>query len=394
VRADQKASRAASNLLRVGAKRGVIRFWLGNDPSPYETRLIPDGREVRVESDRFTPFQSGTLVALGFPPLRGVSKGNPRGPKDVVSPNPVIDDLLPLLLGTVDTRVDELKQWLVNVQSRIDSSATPPDEASRASQMRDTFFGIMDQLSPGLGIKFHHVDTRTFEVKVSAGDVEISIDQLSQGMMSLLGWVGALLERMYEIYSTSPKPEGEPALLLVDEISAHMHPEWEYALVPLIRANFEKLQVIATTHSPLVVINSEKGEVFHLYRDGSGIKFDRLTVSFKGLRADQVLTGPAFGLPTTTDPGTAKLRNEYTDLLGKNRDEVQEWRFQEVAHQLALRVPKPHEREEGRAAMVLLEEWMTERIKSKPIEQRQKVMKEAEVYFAQLDAGASQEKQR
>jgi len=43
--------------------------------------------------------------------------------------------------------------------------------------------------------------------------------------------------------------------------------------------------------------------------------------------------------------------------------------------------------------MALLEEWMKERIKSKPIERRQKVMKEAEVYFAQLDAGASEEKQ-
>jgi len=392
--ADPKASKAASNLLRVGAKKGVIRLWLANDPSPFETRLIPDGRGVKVESDRFTPFQSGTIVALGFPPLRGVSRANPRGAKEIVSPNPVIEDILPLLLGAVDNRVDDLKQWLVNVQSRIDSSATPPDEQRRARQMRDTFFRIMDELSPGMQLAFHHVDTRTFEVKVATDGVEISIDQLSQGMMSLLGWVGALLERMYEIYTTSPQPECEPGLLLVDEIAAHMHPEWEYAMVPLIRKNFKQLQVIATTHSPLVVINTEVGEVFHLYRGSAGLTFERLNLSFKGLRADQVLTGPAFGLLTTTDPETAKLRDQYADLLGKNRNPEQEREFRALAERLALRVPRPHEREEGRQAMALLEEWMTERIKAKPVEQRQKVMKEAEVYFAQLDAGAGETDQR
>jgi tetratricopeptide (TPR) repeat protein len=382
---DPKAAKAARGLLRAGVKNGVIRLWLGDDK--YESRLTRDGADVRVECDRFTPFQSGTLVALGFPPLRGVSLRNPEGQKQVESPNPVIDDVLPLLLGAVDSRVDNLKQWLVNVQGRIDSNATPQQEAARARQMRDTFFRIMDELSPGLEVSFDHVDTYTWQVMVLTHGGVIPIDWLSQGMISLLAWVGALLERMYEIHSTSLQPENEPGLVLIDEIAAHMHPEWEYAMVPLIRSNFQNLQVIASTHSPLVVANTRKGEVFYLHRAGNEVKIEKLELSFEGLRTDQVLTGPAFRMPTTLDPETKKLRDEYTTLLGRNRVGQHEERFQQLARQLALRIPKPHEREEGREAIKLLEQWMTERIKSKPLEQRQKVVKEAELYFSQLDTG-------
>jgi tetratricopeptide (TPR) repeat protein len=383
--ADARATKAASGLLRAGERKGAIRLWLGSDL--YESRLVREGPGVKVECDRFTPFQIGTLVALGFPPLRGVSLRNPQGQKAIESPNPIIDDVLPLLLGSVDSRVDGLKQWLVNVQARIDSSSTPVQEATRARQMRDTLFRIMDELSPGLEISFDHVDTRTWQVMVLTQDGVIPIDQLSQGMTSLLGWVGALLERMYEIHSTSPEPEKEPGLLLVDEIAAHMHPEWEYAMVPLIRSNFPKLQVVASTHSPLVVANTQKGEVYHLHRAGNEVKIEKLAVSFEGLRTDQVLTGPAFRLPTTLDPETAKLRDEYTVLLGKQRNIGEEERFQQIARQLALRIPKPHEREEGREAISLLEQWMNERIKSKPLAHRQKVVREAEIYFSQLDTG-------
>jgi tetratricopeptide (TPR) repeat protein len=382
---DPKAARAAATLLRAGARTGAIRIWLGEDR--YESRLIRDGAEVRVECDRYTPFQSGTIVAFGFPPLRGVSLRNPSGPRQVSAPNPMIDDVLPLLLGSIDSRVDTLKQWLVNVQTRIDSTSGSILDRERARQMRGTFFRIMDELSPGLEVSFDHVDTRTFQVMVLTQDGVIPIDQLSQGMTSLLGWVGALLERMYEIHSSSPEPEKEPGLLLVDEIAAHMHPEWEYAMVPLIRKNFEKLQVIATTHSPLVVANSRPGEVFHLRRHRSGVKIERLSMSFEGLRADQVLTGPAFGLETTLDPKTRELRDEYTKLLGMNRDAPQEQRFQDVARQLALKIPKPQEREEARQAVEMLETWMTERFKAKPLEERQKVVREAELYLSQLDGG-------
>jgi tetratricopeptide (TPR) repeat protein len=383
---DPKGAPAASSLLRAGERIGWIRIWLGDDR--YELRLKRAGSDVAVECDRYTPLQTGSLVALGFPPLRGVSFRNPLGPKQIDSPNPVIEDILPLLLGSIDSRVDNLKQWLVNLQTRIESSQTQPQDCSRAVQMRDTFFRIMDELSPGLEVSFDHVDTRTWQVMVLTNDGTVSIDQLSQGMTSLLGWVGALLERMYEIHRLSSNPEQEPALLLVDEIAAHMHPEWEYAMVPLIRSNFPRLQVIASTHSPLVVANTQKGEIFHLHREWNEIKVEKLTISFEGLRTDQVLTGPAFRLPTTLDPETKKLRDDYTVLLGKNRIESEERRFQEIARKLALRIPKPHEREEGREAIELLEQWMTDRIKSKPLEHRLKVIKEADLYFSQLDTEA------
>lgn len=383
--ADDKARSAARHLLRVGQRAGCIRIWIGTDC--YESRLVRDGNDVRVECDRFTPLQSGSLLALGFPALRGASTRSPDGPVAGFESNPVVEDVLPLLTGLVDARIDNLKQWMVNVQARVDSSDSTSESISRNTQMRDTFFRIMDQLSPGLEIRFQGVDPYTWQVMVSTQDGVVPIDQLSQGMSGLLCWVGTLLERMYEIYQTTAKPEGQPALVLVDEIAAHLHPEWEYALVPLIRKNFPNVQVIATTHSPLVVLNSRKGELLHLRREGTAVNVERIEMSFAGLRADQILTSPAFGLPTTLHPDTRRLRDEYQELLGQQRTADQEHRFGDIARQLSLRIPNSQETATGREAVDLLEEWMIERIKDKPEAQRREILKEAALYFSQLDPG-------
>ena len=41
----------------------------------------------------------------------------------------------------------------------------------------------------------------------------------------------------------------------LDEIDAHLHPAWQQQVIPLLRDVFPNLQVLATTHSPLIVSN-------------------------------------------------------------------------------------------------------------------------------------------
>ena len=72
------------------------------------------------------------------------------------------------------------------------------------------------------------------------------------------------------------------------------------ALVPLLKKKFPRLQVVATTHSPLIAGNLERGEMIRLRRDQSGkIEVLPLDEEIQGWRADQILTNPAFGLAST-----------------------------------------------------------------------------------------------
>ncbi len=152
-------------------------------------------------------------------------------------------------------------------------------------------------------------------------------------------------------------PERERALVLVDELDAHMHPEWQKQLVSVMKKRFPQLQVIATTHSPLVVGNMEPGEVIRVQRgsDPSQIEVGPMDSSFQGWRADQILTSQAFGLGTTIDAKTMSLQEEYEALLGKaDRGTADEQRFQELADQLEETIPLSPETSEARQAQELV----------------------------------------
>src|SRR5260221_8130940 len=106
----------------------------------------------------------------------------------------------------------------------------------------------MQEFVPGSKLLRGHVDFNNFDVYVTTDEGEIKVEQLSQGMSSILGWIGPLLQRMYEIHADSQKPEGESAVVLVDEIDAHLHPEWQQRIVKTLQNIFPKAQFLVTTH--------------------------------------------------------------------------------------------------------------------------------------------------
>ncbi len=66
-----------------------------------------------------------------------------------------------------------------------------------------------------------------------------------------------LLQRLYEVNSQVPSPKDASVLVLVDEIDAHLHPSWQRQLLRLLAKTFGGMQLIATTHSPLIVGNAQ-----------------------------------------------------------------------------------------------------------------------------------------
>jgi len=385
---DPKAQESGATLLRVGTGTGSIEIQVGNQR--FVTQLSREGRNVRVRSLALTPLQAGRSVILGFPALRGASSRNPSGPTRGGSPNPEVTDLLPLLEGGVDLRLDGAKQWIVNTQLRAEpSNGTSLEEAQLFTQMRDTYFRLLGDLTPGVEYSFSRIDRQTWQVFVTTQDGEVPIDTLSQGTSSILGWVGTLLQRMFEIHSKSEHPEQEAALVLVDEIDAHMHPEWQQSIVPLLKKHFPRLQVIATSHSPLIVGNLDSEEVYHLRRleETGKVSVERLGVSFKGWRADQILTGPAFDLETTVSQAAQEWMAEYEALYGKTfREPAEEHRLVELKEILRKEIPPHPETPERREALRLIESYMKDQLQSLPRERREKIAAEAGSLLAEIEA--------
>ena len=310
------ALEAGAGLLRTGCGQGLIELQVGS--SLFRTELYRAPDTVRVRSSSLSPVEQGSWVVLGFPALRGMSLAAPSGISHPQAPKPRVEDLLPLLRNQVDARLDDIKQWIINVEARRRTG----DE--RARQMLDRFFGVLSDLTPGIMLEFESVDNSSWEVWVRTDDGVVSIDQLSQGMNSIVAWVGTLLQRMYDIYTDSDDPAAEPAFVLIDELDAHLHPTWQRLLPSLTRNHFPRVQFLATSHSPLVAGSLRQGELFVAERaprassDGTEYLVATVTatdVDPEGLRADQVLTSPLFGLMTSRSPEFGNKVDRYTQLM-------------------------------------------------------------------------------
>jgi hypothetical protein len=184
------------------------------------------------------------------------------------------------------------------------------------------FFRLMAKLTDRTDIEFLQV-TENFRVMVKVAEAVqgVPLEVLSQGLTSLIGWVGVLCQRLKE---TTQNAEDTPlatdayALVLVDEIDAHMHPGWQQVLVQRLGQLFPRVQFIATSHSPLVVGGLEPTEVYRFDRMADGlVQVTQPEVALKGMGAAGLLTSPLFGLRSQLDLETSEALRKKRHLTAK-----------------------------------------------------------------------------
>ncbi|MBV8582305.1 MAG: AAA family ATPase [Candidatus Eremiobacteraeota bacterium] len=302
----QASSFAGKRLLRSGADSGQIQLQL--DAVTHATTLLrqTDG-SVHVSARLISPVQQGTWAVLGFPPMRGISmRAMSPSSTQFYAPaggRPRVEDLLPLLVGSVDTRIDDLRDWLVLLEF-----------AKHGEAIRATFFEIAKELFTDATVAFASGDPAS-GVMVETADGVVPIEQLSQGMISLLAWVGILVQRMHEIYPDDNAPLERSALVLVDEIDAHLHPAWQRALVPVISKRFPNLQLVATTHSPLVVTALKREDILIARRAGARVEVVAPQGDIEGRQAEDAYRSELFGMTTTRPVRTVEQLDRYAVLL-------------------------------------------------------------------------------
>lgn len=314
---DSRAFIEGSRLLRTGATNGAIELMVGRDIYRTELRRDTTGAVHVNAGTRVSPLKTGRWVALAFPPLRGIAIGNPKGPTVDGMSSPVVEDVLPILTGQTDARLSSLKQWLVNLDVRsATGDGVSSEEAAKNRRLRDHFFEVFNAFVPGANVKFASVDRRSWQVNVTTNDIEVGIDQVSQGTSSMLGWVGALLQRMYEIHGAGKDIKSQAAVVLIDEIDAHLHPEWQQRIVGTLKEQFPHVQFIATTHSPLIVGELELAQVYRVRWEGEDVVADHPSQPIKGMGVAGLLTSEMFGLTSTVDKTTRELLEKQRALSG------------------------------------------------------------------------------
>jgi hypothetical protein len=381
---DPRAQPVAVSLLRVGATKGAIELRIGG--REFRTELYREGTAVHVRTTARSPLQALKTTMLGFPALRGGAVGAASSPF-LPEPNaqPDVGDLLPLVHGSTDPRIATVRQWIAQTRLRAElERARNPDAARRLDATLERFFAMMVALLPGLSLRLGRIEPTTGQVWVITDAGEVPLDALSQGTTAVLGWIGTLLLRLLETHPDAEHPEREHAVVLADEIDAHMHPEWQQALVGLVRAQMPNLQVIATSHSPLVVGSLGDGKVFRVPRlsEAKRVTLEALQEPFAHYRADQILTSAAFGLDHTTSKQSNELLDQYAELHAKTaRTPEEEARYIALRTQVREEVPSSPETPEARAALEAVEKVLVARQLQNP----QRALENAQALLARLE---------
>jgi hypothetical protein len=168
--------------------------------------------------------------------------------------------------------------------------------------------------------------------------------------------------------------------VIVDEIDVHMHPKWQQLIVGTLKRLFPKVQFIATTHSPLIVVGLGSEAVFLVRRDDqnrSKISVQRPTVETKGWRADQILTGPLFNLVTSMDLQLFQKTKRFSELAARHDlTPGQQKELEGLSSELNLKLPTSKEREDARIAFEVLEQSIDEKLRAVPREKQQAILEE------------------
>ncbi len=183
--------------------------------------------------------------------------------------------------------------------------------------------------------EFSHIEVRDGKCLINikrrdgAGEeylIPQRLDIASSGYRAIFALVCDVLKGLF---LTTPSPRdarNSHALVLIDEIEAHLHPRWKLQIITGLRRALPKTTFVLTSHDPLCVRGMLNGEVVMLSRYLDKSDPDRLREkvesnqdfgNVQNLTVEQLLTSEMFQLYSTDDRLTDVTFGRVAFLLAK-----------------------------------------------------------------------------
>ncbi len=164
-------------------------------------------------------------------------------------------------------------------------------------------------------LKHDNVNVRIIDefLEIEHNGHSLKLEKFSSGYKSIISFVTDIMD---VLYTNTTSMQAASGIVLVDEIDAHLHPEWRLRIVSSLRELFPNVQFIFTTHDPLILRGLSYDEVTILEKDNDG-RIDVIKSApdvMSGLGIDQMLTA-IFGLETTMNSDIENNLAMYYSLL-------------------------------------------------------------------------------
>lgn len=220
----------------------------------------------------------------------------------------------------------EVDQWLRNLSHKKLEGRSP-----ESGQQLELLLEILrDDLMPNQ-ITVDRVDSDGLWLKDRNG-LQLAWSEMSDGYRAALALLADILRHLIVAYGIDGLAERGPdgklqivrsGVVMIDEVDAHLHPEWQREIGFWLTRHFPRIQFLVTTHSPIICQAADDNGLFVLPEPGSGNKpralsndeYKKVIIS----RPDTILLTPAFNLQNTRSPRAVAARAQYSKLMAKQR---------------------------------------------------------------------------
>jgi hypothetical protein len=281
-------------------------------------------------------------LLVGYGPFRRLSGHAAEAQRAMVGPH----HLRRLVsLFREDASLTEVVEWLKNERLRA-LEARPG--------AKELLSGVEALLNSGLlpdGGRVVAIDSTGVWVERQGSKVELR--ELSDGYRVALALILDIVRHMHDAYGSvgfAKTKNGtvfvdSPAVVLIDEVDAHLHVSWQQAIGEWLKARFPRVQFLVTTHSPFICQSASEDGLFRLPAPGEArglepVDADTFKQVVNGSVEDAVLS-KLFGMERAFSERSEKLREEWQKLRARQlkgllKSKEDRRRLEELTKQLPL----------------------------------------------------------
>lgn len=302
-------------VLRNGGKETLIQ------------RAVPPGQQRNYSTPRRTiwsPDAKGWF-SCGYGPFRRMFGASPEATRQMVAPS--TERFVTMFQEAAS--LAEVDQWLRNLKHKeLENKAAEREQLALVMEL------LRDDLMPNQ-ILVDRVDSDGLWLKDRNG-VQLAWGEMSDGYRAAAALLADILRHLIGTYGvkglTVKTPDGKTVVkrsgvVLIDEIDAHLHPEWQREIGFWLKRHFPNIQFLVTTHSPIICQAADENGLFILPEPGSDVSPRPLTGDeyrkVVASRPDTILLTPAFGLQNTRSPRAVDARARLARLQAKRRSGAQ-----------------------------------------------------------------------
>lgn len=280
---------------------------------------------------------AGWFIA-GYGPFRRLYGASPEAQRIMSGPSRVARFAT---MFKEDATLLECELWLRDLNYKALENKDRPERKT----LDQVLSLLNDDFLPN-GIRVHEVNSDGLWLIDSRGAI-VPLEDMSDGYRAALALMIDILRHLHAVFPGLPLVErlreplpfphsvGEFAegnkervlvphagVVLIDEVDAHLHPEWQRRIGFWLRERFPRIQFIVTSHSPLVAQAADVDGIYHLPAPGSQggsprrlgrDEYWRIVSS----RPDTILLSEAFGLTQTRSDFAVEARRGFARLKAK-----------------------------------------------------------------------------